>query len=144
MLKLIFFRFRALVLLCLTLLLTGLLLPDEVQAAKTPKALLLDQVGRIEVATVYETAYATQKATIKALKVSNKSMKKATGFKGAATLRSQDGKQVIVFSQWQDAVSYQTYASTANTIATKGNSAAVSSAPSVATLPSPTHIFTFQ
>ncbi|MDX2097105.1 MAG: hypothetical protein SFW36_04960 [Leptolyngbyaceae cyanobacterium bins.59] len=112
-------KLRSFALFCLPLLLACLIFPGNVYAAKKPKALIFDQPGRMEVAVVYETAFATQKGTVKALKLVSKSMKKAMGFQGSATLKSQDGKQVIVLSQWQDAASYQTYATTAATTASK-------------------------
>ncbi len=74
--------------------------------------------GAIAVAAIYETSYPAQKPLVKSLKLSNKLMKKAAGFKGAFTLRSQDGKQVIAFSQWQDLTSYQAFAPTVTPSAT--------------------------
>jgi heme-degrading monooxygenase HmoA len=111
--------------------------PLPAQAAKVMPALAFDAPGEtVEVAAVYETAYATQKSVIKSLKVSSKAMKKAPGFKGAAVLQSQDGKQVMVVSQWQDLASYQAYTPAAST-------AEASKAEEVAAPPAPTQVSTY-
>lgn len=74
------------------------------------KALEFDAAsGTVEVAAIYETSFTTQKSVGKSLKVSSKLMKKAPGFKGFSMLQSQDGTQIIVFSQWQDLASYQAF-----------------------------------
>gem|GEM_PF-1676232 len=83
---------------------------SPVQAGKFMASLVFDTANDpVEVAAIYETSYSTQKAIMKSLKISNKLMKKATGFKGFSLLQSQDGKQIIVLSQWQDLPSYQAY-----------------------------------
>jgi len=95
------------------LLLMGLwLIPDgPAQAGNVAKALAFDGTETsIEVLAIYETSYAAQKSTVKSLKMPSKLMKKAAGFLGSSMLQSQDGKQVIAFSQWQDAASYAAYA----------------------------------
>jgi len=83
---------------------------SPVQAGKFMASLVFDPASDpVEVAAIYDTSYATQKTLVKSLKISNKLMKKATGFKGFSLLQSQDGKQVIALSQWQDLPSYQAY-----------------------------------
>lgn len=80
------------------------------KAGKVAKALTFDETGHsIEVLAVYETSYAAQKSLMKSLKLPIKQMKKAAGFQGGSMLQSQDGKQVIALSQWQDLASYQAY-----------------------------------
>ncbi|PZU98800.1 MAG: hypothetical protein DCE90_03050 [Pseudanabaena sp.] len=79
-------------------------------AGKFMSSLKFDDSGEaIAVAVIYETSTATQKPLLKSLKVGNKLMKKALGFKGFALLQSQDGKQVVALSQWEDLDSYQAY-----------------------------------
>ena len=83
---------------------------SPVQAGKFMASLVFDAANDpVEVAAIYDTSYSTQKAIMKSLKISNKLMKKATGFKGFSLLQSQDGKQIIALSQWQDLPSYQAY-----------------------------------
>ena len=83
---------------------------SPVQAGKFMASLVFDTASNpVEVAAIYETSYSMQKTLVKSLKVSNKLMKKATGFKGFSLLQSQDGKQIVALSQWQDLPSYQAY-----------------------------------
>lgn len=77
--------------------------------------------GTIEVAAIYETSFPAQKSLGKSLKISNKLMKKADGFKGSSMFQSQDGKQTIAFSQWQDLASYQAYTPTPTTTSTSAS-----------------------
>lgn len=119
-------KFLLLFLLLLSSLLT---FPHPAQAGGM-KAVAFDPPGgAIAVAAIYETSYPAQKPLVKSLKLSNKLMKKAAGFKGAFTLRSQDGKQVIAFSQWQDLASYQAFAPTVTASATTTAPATPSPAP---------------
>lgn len=112
--------------------------PGSAQASKAMKALAFDATsGTVEVAVVYETSFSAQKMVMKSLKASTKLMKKAPGFKGLAMLQSQDGKQVIVLSQWQDLVSYQAYTPPPTTDASQGI------APASAPLPAPTQTLIF-
>ncbi len=46
-------------------------------------------------------------------------MKKALGFRGFALLQSQNGKQVIALSQWQDLDSYEAYMPSASGLKSK-------------------------
>jgi hypothetical protein len=90
-----------------------------VQAGKFMSSLAFESTDDIvEVAAIYESSYTTQKTLVKSLKVSNKPMKKALGFKGFALLQSQDGKQVIALSQWQDLNSYEAYMPSASGLPT--------------------------
>lgn len=119
------------------LMLLWMIFPQSAQAGKAMKALAFDGAsGTVEVAAIYETSYAAQKGVMKSLKPSSKLMKKALGFKGTIILRSQDGKQVITLSQWQDLASYQAYTSVA-----VADSSTAASAP---VPPAPTHTFTFE
>lgn len=87
-----------------------LVFAQPAEAEKAAKALTFSPAGGgVEVLALYETSYAAQKSVVKSLKVPTKLMKKAIGFQGASMLRSQDGKQVIALSQWQDLASYQSY-----------------------------------
>ncbi len=115
---------KAVVVACL-LLLSLLAFSLPAQAGKAPKALAFDGSNTtVGVAAIYETSYSTQKSTMKSLKLSSKSIKKLPGFKGAAVLQSQDGKQVVVFSQWQDLASYQATAAAPASDANKANAPA--------------------
>lgn len=108
MLKRVIHSSSLLIVACLLLLSLSLLSSPAAQAGKAMKAMTFDGgSGAIEIATVYETSYSAQKTVLKSLKTSAKAMKKALGFKGSAMLRSQDGKQIIAFSQWQDVASYE-------------------------------------
>jgi heme-degrading monooxygenase HmoA len=81
------------------------------QADKFMKSMPLDDTsGGVEVLTIYKTSVATQKMLSKSLKTASKPMKKAMGFKGLSLLQSQDGEQLVAFSQWEDLESFQTYA----------------------------------
>lgn len=103
--------------------------PSPTQAGGM-KAVAFDPPGgAIAVAAIYETSYPAQKPLIKSLKISSKLMKKAAGFKGAFTLRSQDGKQVIAFSQWQDLASYQAFTPTVKVSVTPAAPATAPPAP---------------
>lgn len=104
------FRDRAeLIALSILLSLTVLIgFPSDAAAMKTPKAIAFDPgATAVNVAAIYETAPTTQKSTMKSLKGANKSLKKAPGFNGLATLQSDDGTRLIVLSQWQDLASYE-------------------------------------
>ncbi len=101
---------RALIIPCLLVCLILLSFPSPTQAGKVMSSLKFDtSSGVVEVLTIYETSYSMQKSIMKSLKVNNKLIKKAAGFKGFSLLQSQDGKQVITISQWQDLASYQAY-----------------------------------
>lgn len=65
--------------------------------------------GAANVATIYDTSLATQKAVVKSIKSSKALLKKAPGFEGLSVLKSEDGSKVIFLSQWQDLASFQTY-----------------------------------
>ncbi len=74
------------------------------------KTLRLDAAATpVEVFAVYETSFAAQKILLKSLKYSNKLMKKAVGFQGSAVLQGQDGKHIMMLSQWDTAENYQAY-----------------------------------
>lgn len=80
-------------------------------AVKAIKSMAFGRTSdRIEVLTIYETSAAAQKMVSKSLKVANKPMKKAAGFKGLSVLQSQDGKRVAALSQWEELESYQAFA----------------------------------
>jgi heme-degrading monooxygenase HmoA len=103
---------------------------NSAQASKAMKALAFDATsGMVEVASVYETSYPAQKTVAKSLKNSSKLMKKAAGFKGLSMLQSQDGKQIIMLSQWQDLASYQAYTPPEITTSSKGKASAPPPAP---------------
>lgn len=113
----------------------SLAFPSSAQAG-TGKALEFAAAsGTIEVAAIYETSFTTQKSVGKSLKISSKLMKKAPGFKGFSTLQSQDGTQLIVFSQWQDLGSYQAYAPSLTPDSSKTTAS---------TLPAPTSTLIFE
>ncbi len=118
MYKVFAIQFKAFVL-ALLLLLTGLLsYPADAYADKAIKAIAFDSAAQsVNVAEIYDTTVETQKTAIKTLKPAIKSAKKATGFNGLTMLKSDDGAQLIVMSQWQDLASYQAY--TAPTVAAK-------------------------
>jgi heme-degrading monooxygenase HmoA len=119
----------------LLLLSLWLMLTQPAQAGKSGKALTFGGSGSsVEVVAIYETSYAAQKSVVKALKIPTKLMKKAAGFQGSSMLQSQDGKQVIAFSQWQDLASYQAY---------EPSSPATSSAPT-STSPGPAQTLLFE
>lgn len=108
------------------------------QAGKAMKSLAFDAAdGTIEVAAIYETSYAAQKSVVKSLKPSSKLMKKAAGFKGFSMLQSQDGKQVIALSQWQDLASYQAYTPSLSADASKAATTTATTPPA----PSQTLVF---
>lgn len=133
-------RLQALLVVCLLGLGLWALFSPPAQAGKAMKALAFDAgSGTVEIATIYETSYAAQKSVMKSLKVGSKAMKKAPGFKGSSMLQSQDGKQVIAFSQWQDLASYQAY----TPALTADSSKAVTSATSPAS-PTPARTLTFE
>lgn len=126
-------------LLCLTLILcTGFAGPAR--AGKAMKSLALaPSSSTVEVVALYETSYAAQKTVAKALKTSSKLMKKAAGFQGFSLLQSQDGKQVVAFSQWQDLASYQAYTASQPT-----DSNPPSPSPGLAPPPAPTQVQMFE
>lgn len=106
---------RALVVSCLLIFLLLIAFVSPVHAGKAMAALAFDSSSEvIEVVSIYKTAYATQKTLMKSLKVTNKPLKKALGFKGFSLLQSQDGKQIITLAQWSDLESYQAYMPTAS------------------------------
>lgn len=108
------------------------------QAGKFMSSLAFESTDDIvEVAAIYESFYTTQKTLVKSLKVSNKLMKKAPGFKGFALLQSQDGKHVIALSQWQDLDSYEAYMPSASGF--KAKAADTTSAP-----PAPTQTLIYE
>lgn len=110
------------------------------QAEKAMKFLAFDATdGTVEVAAIYETSYAAQKGVVKSLKTSSKLMKKAAGFKGFSMLQSQDGKQVIAFSQWQDLASYQAYTPPQTADSGKATGSATATMP-----PAPSQIVPFE
>ncbi|PZV12250.1 MAG: hypothetical protein DCF20_17870 [Pseudanabaena sp.] len=111
--------FKSLVTICLLVYFSFVTFVSPAQAGKFMASLPFDtSTNVIEVAAIYETSYTTQKAIVKSLKVSNKPMKKALGFKGFSLLQSQDGKQVIALSQWNDLDSYQAYIPASATVTT--------------------------
>lgn len=131
---------RAFLTVCWLGLATWMLWCHPVQAGKAMKSLAFDTTsGTVEVASVYETSYAAQKGVTKSLKLTSKAMKKVTGFKGTTTLQSQDGKQVIVLSQWQDLASYQAYTPTLTADSSKAVNSAALPAP-----PNPARTTTFE
>lgn len=65
--------------------------------------------GAVNVATIYDTSLATQKAVVKSIKSSKALLKKALGFEGLSVLKSEDGTKIIFLSQWQDLASFQAY-----------------------------------
>jgi len=121
---------------CLLMVIAIVALPEIALASKAMKSVTFNASGAIEVASIYETSFAAQKSTMKSLKTLSKSMKKAPGFKGSLVLQSQDGKQVITLSQWQDLASYQTF-----TLPPIASSKATLS---TTALPAPTQTLTFE
>ena len=119
---------RALVKTFVTLSLFCLILLTAVspaQAGKFMSSLVFEQTNdTVAVAAIYESSYTAQKTLVKSLKISNKLMKKALGFKGFALLQSQDGKKVIALSQWQDLDSYQAYVPSASGFKSKSSETA--------------------
>lgn len=109
--------------------------PSSAQAGNGKALEFAAASGTVEVAAIYETSFTTQKSVGKSLKVSSKLMKKAPGFQGFSMWQSQDGTQLIVFSQWQDLASYQAFAP---------NLTAVSSKTTAATPPTPTSTLIFE
>ncbi|MDX2240875.1 MAG: hypothetical protein NW224_09345 [Leptolyngbyaceae cyanobacterium bins.302] len=141
MLKRVIHQSNSLMFACLLLLSLWFLSPAAVQAGKAMKAMVFDgSSGTIEIATVYETSYSAQKMLVKSLKTKTKAMKKAAGFKGSSMLQSQDGKQVIAFSQWQDVASYQT--ATAASGASASSKSTTASTPLVP--PEPTRVLKYE
>ncbi|OKH30767.1 hypothetical protein NIES2119_30220 [[Phormidium ambiguum] IAM M-71] len=135
MLKQAIDRAKILIITCLLMLGFSLTFPSSAQAG-TGKALeFATASSSVEVATIYETSFTTQKSVGKSLKVGSKLMKKAPGFQGFSMWQSQDGTQLVVFSQWQDLASYQAYAP---------NLTAVSSKTTAATPPTPTSTLIFE
>ncbi|MDX2255452.1 MAG: hypothetical protein NW214_08050 [Pseudanabaenaceae cyanobacterium bins.39] len=96
---------------CLMISLVLVGLAEEVQAGKFMVAMPFATTDELVEVSVYESMPATQKTLMKSLKINNKLTKKAAGFKGLSILQSQDGKQVIMLSQWQDQASYDSYGS---------------------------------
>lgn len=111
-------HFNALILALIMLLTVLFGYPSNAYADKTIKAIAFDPAAQsVNVAEIYNTTPETQKTAIKSLKPAIKATKKATGFNGLTMLKSDDGTQLIVMSQWQDLASYQAY--TAPTTAAK-------------------------
>ncbi|MBD2152032.1 hypothetical protein H6F44_18170 [Pseudanabaena sp. FACHB-1277] len=109
-----------------------------VQAGKFMSSLAFESTDDIvEVAAIYESSYATQKTLVKSLKVSNKPMKKALGFKGFALLQSQNGNKVIALSQWQDLDSYEAYMPSASGAKSKNSETA-------SAIPAPTQTLIYE
>lgn len=138
MLKQVIRRLRTGMIVCLLVLSLLATVSPSAQAGKAVKSLVFDTApGTIEVAAIYETSYAAQKSVVKSLKIGSKLMKKAAGFRGSSVLRSQDGKQVIAFSQWKDLTSYQAYTPTLTADSTKATTA-------VSSPPTPTQTLVFE
>ncbi|MGB5961348.1 MAG: hypothetical protein WBG73_11860 [Coleofasciculaceae cyanobacterium] len=107
-------------------------------ASESSKALSFDaSTSAVEVVTIYETSFSTQKSLVTALKSSSKLLKKAPGFAGFSMLRSQDRKQMITLSQWQDLSSYKAY----NTPIVDSS---LSASKQPTSTPTPTHIKIFE
>jgi heme-degrading monooxygenase HmoA len=119
---------------CVLICMTVVTFSVPAQAGKMMSSLTFDDSsGIVEVVAIYETSYSTQKSIVKSLKINNKLIKKALGFKGFSLLQSQDGKQAIAFSQWQDLASYQAYIPAITTDSSKVNAADTLAVPPVPT-----------
>jgi heme-degrading monooxygenase HmoA len=112
----------------------------EVQAGKFMVAMPFASTNEVIEVAIYDSNPATQKTLIKSLKINNKLAKKAAGFKGLSILQSQDGKQVIMLSQWQDQASYSGYMSSQASLE-YGDS---KGAKSMMTPPEPTQVTEFK
>lgn len=110
MLKLTIQKIACLLLLCVVSFAALIMFSSAAWASESPKSLAFDDsTSAVEIVTIYNTSFATQKSVLTALKLSSKLMKKAPGFAGFSMLRSQDRKPIITLSQWQNLSSYKAY-----------------------------------
>lgn len=64
----------------------------------------------VNVATVYDTDSSTQADVLSnALKSAESTLPQASGFLDSSVLKSQDGTNVVILTQWQDLSSFQAY-----------------------------------